>query len=40
VKGSAVDYASKTLTMKVGEGYDEAATLAALKTAGFGGTPQ
>lgn len=35
-----MDYSSKTLTLKVGEGYDEAATLAALQKAGFGATPK
>lgn len=35
-----MDYSSKTLTMKVGEGYDESAALAALQQAGFGATPK
>lgn len=36
IMGSRVDYSAKTLTLKVGAGFDEAAAVAALQAKGYG----
>lgn len=40
VKGSLVDYSAKTLTLKVDEGFDPDAAVAALQAKGYGATPE